>query len=67
MKLVSQLAVAPTCVTMYSGYTLTNRNLDVSLSEVHSDIVKVLAALKEALNEHFSFLVEGHESSCCCS
>ena len=60
MKLVSQLAVAPTRVgvNMYSGYTLTNRNLDVALSEVHTDIVKVLAALKEALNQHFSFLVE---------
>ena len=44
-------------VTMYSGYTLTNRNLDDALSEVHSDIVKILAALEEALNESFSFLV----------
>ena len=42
---------------MYSGYTLTNKNLDDALSEAHSDIVEVLAALEEALSVHFSFLV----------
>ena len=42
---------------MYSGYTLTNMNL--TPSQVHSDILKVLVALEEALNECFSFLVEG--------
>ena len=54
-------------VTMFSEYTRTNRDLDDALSEVHSDIVKVLAALEEALNERFSFLVEDlcDESSCC--
>ena len=51
----------PVCVGVtMSGYTLTNTNLDDAFSEVHSDIVKVLAALEEALNEHFSFLAEDH-------
>ena len=62
MKLVSHLAVAPEenqllLEFMYSGYNLANRKLDEALSEVHSDIVKVSAALEEALNERFSFLV----------
>ena len=62
MKLVSHLAVAPEenqllLEFMYSGYNLANRKLDDALSEVHSDIVKVSAALEEALNERFSFLV----------
>ena len=45
-------------VTLHSGYTLSNWDMEKALDKVLQDLHLVLPALEEALNERLSFITE---------
>ena len=45
-------------VTLHSGYTLSNGDIEKALDKVLQDLHLVLPALEEALNERLSFITE---------